>query len=113
MNQLFNDNLNVLINKNIYEYLYYLLNFIILEKNNKKSQKIDTLLRKCNFKINSEIIKKTDKYITTEYSHSNLKNILDFIKFQNKKFAGDIFERIFIKIFSFTFKLDKDKTLEK
>ena len=113
MNQIFNNNLKAFINSIFYEYLYCLLKFIFLEKDMNKSEKIDSLLRKCNYKINSEIIKKTDKYITTEYSISNLNNILNFAKFQNKKFAGDILEAILIIIFSSTFKVDRDKTLEK
>ena len=61
-------------------------------------------------KINETIIKNEEKYINFDYSIKNFENIIDFVRFQNKIYAGEIVEGILIYTFSFSFYADKDKT---
>ena len=48
-----------------------------------------------------------------DYSINNFNNIIDFIKSQNRKYAGDIIEGILIIIFSYGFKIDQDQSFSK
>ena len=97
----------LLIDKNIYLFLNFLLKNIFL-KLAKYLEKVNDYIER----INSEFIKNEQKYIKIKFSIENMENILDFIKSQNKLYAGDIFEVILINIFSQAFdknKADKDR----
>ena len=110
----FSTNINatkLIINMDIHKYLYFLLKKIFLKKNSYLE--FDRYLNEWTNKINIKIIKKKEKYINEDYSIKNFKNILDFIKMQNKKYAGDILEGLLIIIFSNGFIIDKDKTFPK
>ena len=101
----------LLIDKRIFLFLNSLLKSIFLDKV-KYLGKINVYISR----INSKFIKNARKNIKNEFSIENMENILDFIKSQNKIFAGDIFEAILINIFSQAFdkkKADKDETLGK
>ena len=92
-----------LINVKIYLFLYSLIKKIFL-----KDKKIgDNYFQFFLNKINSEIIKVKSKYINTEYTSKNLKNIFNFIKSQNRIFADDILEGILIFIFSSVYKKEE------
>ena len=116
----------LLIDKVIFLFLYSLLKKIFLKKeentkklNNEKvndekdnNEKVNDFMDKINF----QLIKNHEKYIKNEFSEKNMQNIFDFIKSQNKLFAGDIFEALLINIFSQAFdkkKADKDETFGK
>ena len=103
-----------LIDKNIYMYLFNLIKSIFIKPENiERNKKIQNYLKRNTDFINKNIIKDTNKYINTEYSKENFQNILNFIKGQNKVFAGEIIEGILIVIFSFTFNLEKDSNFGK
>ena len=63
--------------------------------------------------INEKIIKNKVRYINDDYTIKNFDNIINFVKCQNRVFAGEILEGILIIIFSETFKIDQDCTLNK
>ena len=104
-----------IIKKQLYLFIYSLMKSIILknteEKNDEKSNQMkkEKLLNEFIDKINNELINK-NKHINKEYTIENLKNILDYIKSQNRLLAGDILEGILIKIFSLAFKTSKVNT---
>ena len=101
----------LLIDKNIFLFLYSLLKNIFLNQS-----KYLVKVNDCIDIINSKFIKNDQKHIKNEFSRENMENILDFIKSQNKLFAGDIFEAILINIFSQAFdktKVDKDEAFGK
>ena len=103
-----------IINGDLLLIIYNLLKYIIIkkEKQNEKSN-IQNHLELLIPIINENIIKDEDKYINTEYSITNFKNIIEFIKFQNKKFSGEILEGLLIYIFSFAFETSQDNTFGK
>ena len=105
------NNSKLLINKEIHKFLFFLLSNIFL-KNIRNSQ-FDNKLKDWIKQINLKIIKRADKYIKEDYSINNFKNIINFTKYQNKKYAGDILEGILIMIFSKGFKIDRDKSFTK
>ena len=101
----------LLIDKSIFLFLNSLLKNIFLNQ-----AKYLLKVNDCIDIINSKFIKNDQKHIKNEFSRENMENILDFIKSQNKLFAGDIFEAILINIFSQAFdkkKADKDETFGK
>ena len=101
----------LLIDKSIFLFLNSLLKNIFLNQD-----KYLVKVNDCIDIINSKFIKNDQKHIKNEFSRENMENILDFIKSQNKLFAGDIFEAILINIFSQAFdktKVDKDETFGK
>lgn len=104
-----------LINKTIYLFCFNLFKYIFI-KREKESSEITGHLDRFIKKINEEIIKKQNKqnkFISKDYSIQNFKNIIEFIKFQNKMFSGEIIEGILIYVFSFAFKASKPKTFGK
>ena len=110
----FNSNINnskLIINTDLHKYLYFLLKKIFLKKS--EYLEFDRYLNEWTNKINKKIIKKKEKYLNEDYSINNFNNILDFIKTQNKKYAGDILEGLLINIFSNGFIIDKDKSFWK
>ena len=99
------------IKKEIYHFLLSLMEKIFLiPKNEKNSQKLEEHLNNYLEKINKEIIKTNEKFINTEYSINNFKNIINFVKGQNRTLAGDILEGVLILIFSYAFETDKTNT---
>ena len=101
-----------LINKTIYIFSFNLFKYIFI-KREKDSSEIKDHLDLFIKKINEEIIKNENKYISKDYSIKNFKNIIEFIKLQNKMFSGEIIEGILIYEFSFAFKALKEKTFGK
>ena len=101
-----------IINRALYSFLYSLLKRIFLREN-IVNVNVNGRIRIWMNRINQELIKNEEKYITQEFNIRNMENILDFIKSQNKVFAGDIFEGILIKIFSRTIIADRDETFWK
>ena len=97
-----------IINKGIYLFTITLLKKIFIKSAKKDLNKINNHLNEWIKYINKDIIKKKVNYISTEYSLKNLKNIILFIKTQNRKYHGDIIETMIIYIFSLAFKTDQD-----
>jgi hypothetical protein len=98
----------LLINKTIYNFLYSLIKNIFL----KEAKNYDKVKFWIDI-INKKFIKKENKYITDKFNKRNFENILDFIKSQNREYAGDILEGILINIFSRAFEADTDETFGK
>ena len=99
------------INKEIFLFLFILIKHIIIK--NKSKPKIEDKLNEWIKYFNDNYIKEEKKFINKEYTKENFKNILNFIKNQNRIYAGDILEGILIYIFSLAFKADKDYTFGK
>ena len=97
-----------IIDKGIYLCIMNLLKTIFIKSEQKEPYKINKHLNDWITKINKDIIKKKENYIKNEYSLENLKNIILFVKTQNRKYHGDIIESILIYIFSLAFKTDQD-----
>ena len=102
-----------ILNRQIYLFIYSLLKKIFIKSNQNYQKKLDEHLNKWINQINTEIIRKNEYYISTEYSKNNLRNILLFVKKQNIKYNGDIIENILIYIFSLVFKTEQDNTFSK
>ena len=103
-----------IIHKEIYICLFFLIKKIFIrEGNTPYVNEIHKKLDICIDKINEKIIKEKNKHIKSEYSVKNLRNILNFIKMQNKKYAGEIFENILIIVFSMAFKTEKENNFGK
>ena len=102
-----------ILNRQIYLIIYSLLKKIFIKSNQNYQKKLDEHLNKWINQINTEIIRKNEYYISTEYSKNNLRNILLFVKKQNIKYNGDIIENILIYIFSLVFKTEQDNTFSK
>ena len=98
-------NSKLLIDRNIYKFLFKLLYCIFIKSDRQKEEK--NKLQKQIDKINKELIKTNNK-LNTEYSKDNLINIVKFVKQQNNLYAGEIIENILIIIFSFAFKTGKE-----
>ena len=100
-----------IINKTVYIFTYNLFKYIFIKRQKDQPEvvgKLDSFIKK----INEKIIKE-NKYISKDYSIGNFKNIIEFIKSQNKMFSGEIIEGILIYVFSFAFKASKEKTFGK
>ena len=103
-----------LINKELYLYFFILMKFIFLKPDRaQKEKKIQNNLEKLTNQINEKIIINPENYIYIEYSKKNFMNILNFIKTQNKVYAGEILEGILIIIFSLVIITDKDNCFGK
>ena len=100
-----------LINKKIYKFLIALMGNIFLKPKDQNSKVEEFLKNSWIEMLNKKYIVKEEKYISTEYSNDNFKNILDFVKSQNMVLAGDILEGILILIFSYAFKKEKNRSL--
>jgi hypothetical protein len=98
-----------IIDKRIYLFLFSLMGKIFL-KNPKTNEKKEEKLKEWINEINKKIIHNERKYINSEYDIKNFRNIIDFVKSQNKTLAGDILEDIFILIFSYAFQTEKTNT---
>ena len=109
-------NIKAHIDQSIYTYLFMLMKYIFLgeegikEKGNAEA--IKTKLKNMTKSINEKIIKKEENYIKFEplkesYSLQNFKNILNFIKYNNSMFAGDIMEGMLIIILTYGFECSK------
>lgn len=105
-----------MINDKILLFLYNLFPYIFIKRDKsslKSTQKLENQLEKFINTINKEIIKKEKKYINLDYSKKNFENIIDFVRSQNKMYAGEIVEGILIFTFSLAFYSDKDNTFGK
>ena len=109
-------NIKAHIDQSIYSYLFILMKYIFLgdEGINQKGngEKIKTKLKNMTKSINEKIIKREENYIKLEpvkesYSLQNFKNILNFIKYNNSMFAGDIMEGILMIILTYGFECSK------
>ena len=98
-----------LINNKIYLFLYSLIKNIIIKPKKYNLNYLSIFINE----INSKIIKVKNRQICVEYNTKNLLNIFDFVKNQNKIFAGDILEGILIIIFSSCFRIDTKDNFEK
>ena len=99
-----------IIKKEIYNFLLLLFKNIFLKpKNEEKNKEIVEKLKKWIEAINKNPLQSKNQ-INLEYSINNFKNIIYFIKTQNKLLAGDILEGILILIFSYAFKTEKYNT---
>ena len=103
-------NSKLLIDRNIYKFLFKLLYCIFIKSDRQKEEK--NKLQKQIDKINKELIKTNNK-LNSEYSTDNLINIVKFVKEQNSLYAGEIIENILIIIFSFAFKTGKENNFGK
>ena len=114
-----NENKNILaikpalLNRKIFLFTYALLKYIFLKKNQKISNQLNKRLNAWIEKINKDIIKSEDKFISFDYSLKNLKNIISFLKNQSLIYCGDIIENILIFIFSKVFYCDKENATYK
>ena len=119
------NNVKILIDRNIYKFLFELLYYIFIikdkahrkeEKSKKKSNqnkiKFINLDKKIK-EINDKYIKNEKEKLNKEYDSNNLINIVKFVKTQNNIYASEILENILIIIFSFGFKTDREKTFGK
>ena len=103
-----------LINGNIYKFLFYLFKHIFITQS--KTKKTFNAMKRLNSwikLINEKIIIKKENFISTNYSINNFRNIIKFVKQQNRLYAGDIIENIMIIIFSLGFKTNKENTFAK
>ena len=109
-NNIFRD-AKFLIDKNIYKFLLALMKVIFI-KNNKttKTNKAIKILSICIQKVNKEIIgeKNIIDHLSLEYTHINLRNIINFVKTQNSIFYSEILENLLIIVFSMAFKTEKE-----
>ena len=98
---IFNESILIL-DKNINKFLFHLLSKIFLQSGSYLSDKYNI----CNHIqiINEKIIKKEENYINIDYSIENFKNIINFVKNQNRVYAGEIIEGLLIIIFSYAYK---------
>ena len=114
-----NENKNILavkpalLNRKIFLFIYALLKYIFLKKNQKISNQLNKRLNIWITKINTYIIKSEDKFISFDYTHKTLKNIISFLKHQSLIYCGDIIENILIFIFSKVFYCDKENAIYK
>ena len=104
------NNAKLLIDRNIYKFLFSLFYFIILKTNNRMLK--ETLNGIINH-INSRYIQKQNEKLNDRYQNKNLINILKFVKSQNSLYAGEIIENILIIIFSLAFKTEKENSFGK
>ena len=88
---------NLLIDENIYKFLYILIKSIFFKID---KYKIDSNIAKIITRIKNNYKIKID----CENKKEMLKNILKFVKKQNKLYAAEILENILITVFSFAFK---------
>ena len=100
-----------IIDESIHLFLFALFKKIIIKS--KKSSLLEKKLNDFVKTINAKIIKDKERQINFEYSITNLKNILLFVKSQNNIFAGDIIEGILIYTFSYAFYSDIDNSFGK
>ena len=103
----------VLLNLDLFRFIYILLKYIFLKKNQSYQNALNNKLDSWIEKINKYLIKSKDKYINKQYTLKNLQNIIFFVKNQNSKYCGDIIENILIFIFSKVFDASKENALYK
>ena len=98
------------IQKEIYHFLLNLIQTIFLKpKNEDEHKKIEENLKLWIEAINKNPLQNGNE-INLEYSINNFKNIIHFVKTQNRILAGDILEGILILIFSYAFETEKYNT---
>ena len=99
-----------ILKKEIFLFVHSLLKDIFIEHKNKK---LSAHLNKWIENINTKIIKKKEKFLSTDYDIKNLRNIIKFVQSQNMKYCGDIIESILINLFSLAFKSEQDNSFGK
>ena len=104
------NNAKLLIDRNIYKFLFKLFYNILLKTN--KSFPKDQLNNMIEY-INTKYIKIEENKINTKLENKNFNNILKFVKTQNTRYAGEIIENILIIIFSFAFNASQEDTFGK
>ena len=104
-------NSKLLIDRNIYKFLFKLL-YCIFIKSKRQEEEKNKLQNHINI-INRKLIRNHDNFISCEYNTNNLINIVKFVKEQNNLYAGEIIENILIIIFSFAFKTGKENNFGK
>ena len=98
------------IQKEIYHFLLNLIQTIFLKpKKEGQHKKIEENLKLWIEAINKNPLQNGNQ-INLEYSTNNFKNIIYFVKTQNRILAGDILEGILILIFSYAFETEKYNT---
>ena len=102
-----------LLNQDIFLFVYTLLKYIFLKKNQSYQNILNNKLNASLSKINKEIIKTKEKHISKDYTKENLQNIIYFVKAQNSIYCGDIIENILIIIFSKVFYIEREHALYK
>ena len=103
-----------LINVKLYKFLILLLKKIFLQNENRKySMACKKNLSDWTEKINEQLIKDKKFQINDKYTIDNLKNIIRFVKTQNRIFASEIVENALILVFSFAFNTSKENTFGK
>ena len=108
------NNTKILIDRNIYKFLFTLLYYIFIlrdksQKNDKDFKNLDKKIKE----INDNYIPNVGDKINKNYNTSNLLNIVKFVKNQNNIYATEILENILIIIFSFGFKTERENTFGK
>ena len=129
MNEIKNENISNIIensqkhiDKTIYKYLFMLMKYIFIGKENFKNQtKRQDLVNKLNEfteYINKNIIIKEKNFIKIQpdserCSFKNFMNIINFVKSQNLVYAGNILEGILIFIFNYSCETSKEDNFGK
>ena len=108
------NNAKLIIDQTIYKFLIILIRDIFLKRRNTSiSRKISNKLNDFVQYINANLLENNKKPIKVEYSKENFENIIEFVRSQNKIFAGEIIENILIIVFSLSFKTKKENTFGK
>ena len=103
-----------LINVKLYKFIILLLKKIFLQNENRKySMGCKKHLSDWTEKINGQLIKDKKFQINDKYTIDNLKNIIRFVKTQNRIYASEIVENALILVFSFAFNTSKENTFGK
>ena len=103
-----------LINVKLYKFIILLLKKIFLQNENRKySMGCKKHLSDRTEKINGQLIKDKKFQINDKYTIDNLKNIIRFVKTQNRIYASEIVENALILVFSFAFNTSKENTFGK
>ena len=95
-----------LIDQNIYIFLLALIKAIFLEVNKTFKRKLEDFIKKVNEKIIG--IEKKSDYLNLEYTPDNFKNIIKFVKAQNRILYSEILENLLIIVFGMAFKTEKE-----
>ena len=98
------------INSSFFIILYLLFREIFFSDLDDKNK---STLYKYIYYINEKIIKNKGKSISEDYSIKNFDTIINFVKSQNRVFAGEILEELLIIVFGEAFKVGQDCTLNK
>ena len=108
------NNAKLIIDQTIYKFLIILIRDIFLRRRKTSNAiKISNKLNDFVQYINANLLENKKKPINVIYSKENFENIIEFVRSQNKIFAGEIIENILIIVFSLPFKYNKENTFGK